>query len=304
MDTAVLVPDIFIDAADTLQLGVNGQSKRAYASDVRIFVRWLEENFIATDSINYSVMMRYHSYLLETYSSATAARRWVVVRRLLHEAVKLGFLRENPAEKVEQKIKVEDSEPHIALSKHEVKRLLAAIDTSTALGKRDYALLLLLIFTGLRRNEATALVIGDISSKQEHMVLTVQHGKGKKRRDIPLRPEVFRAIHAYLEATNRLNDSPDSLLFMGFYKGDTPRPSGITDHAVENIVKAYASKAGLTCTPHDLRATFITLAIDTGSPVIKVQRLAGHSSPTTTERYYARKTDLDDSPVYKISLDM
>ncbi|HEY6407006.1 MAG TPA: site-specific integrase [Ktedonobacteraceae bacterium] len=59
---------------------------------------------------------------------------------------------------------------------------------------------------------------------------------------------------------------------------------------------------GLNITPHDLRASFITYAVETGKPIIQVQRLVGHSSPATTERYYSRKQDLDTSPVYAIDL--
>jgi site-specific recombinase XerD len=303
--TTEVLPTIFIDAVDMLQLGVNGQSKRAYTGDVVCFKRWLDEHRIDAGSLTYSVMARYRAYLLEEYASATASRRWKVVRLLLDKAVKLKLLSSNPAREVEEKIKVEDSVPHTALSKNEIKRLLAAVDTSTSIGKRNYALVLLLVYTGLRRSEVASLVIGDISSKQEHMVLTVRSGKGKKFRDVPLRAEVFRAVKDYLEATDRLNASLDSPLFCGFYRGDTPRPTGITSVVVLNVVQDAARKAGLVnVTPHCIRASFIPFAIDTGSPVIKVQRLVGHASPVTTENYYSRKTDLDESPIYKITLDV
>ena len=80
----------------------------------------------------------------------------------------------------------------------------------------------------------------DIQLKQEHYVLTVQKGKGDKSRDVPLRPDVFRAISSYLEATDRLNDAPSSPLFTGFLKGQKATRSGITDRQIANIVEGYA----------------------------------------------------------------
>jgi integrase/recombinase XerD len=198
---------------------------------------------------------------------------------------------------------MDDSSPHTALSKGEAKKLLASVDASTNMGKRDYALLMLLIYGGIRRSECAAINLEDIQLKQEHYVLTILKGKGDKARDVPLRPDVFRAIRAYLTATDRLDDDPASPLFTGFLKGQKATHRGITDRQIANIVEGYAVASGLTCTPHDLRASAITYWFDTNTPIVVIQRLAGHADPKTTERYYTRKQDLDNSPVYKVDLD-
>lgn len=313
MNTALIVREVQVlqpaevklaAAETTLQLElISPQSKRAYAADTRIFRDWLDTQDITLQEIDYDTMLRYRAYLIEHYAMATAGRRFIVARRLLRVAKLKKLIPENPAENVEFKRSKDGSIPHTALTKREAKRLLAAVDTSTAIGKRDYAILMLMIFAGLRRSELVATVIGDISSKQEHKVLTVQEGKGMKWRDIPLYPATSRAITSYLEAAGRLDDSPQSPLFSRFYKGSKATSLPITDGMLCKIVKRYAAKAKVNATPHDLRATFITLAIDTGSPLIQIQRLAGHASPETTERYYSRKQDLDKSPIYRISLD-
>lgn len=306
MSTQLMLPEqtTFLETAEILRLQVNGQSRRAYQTDALIFQRWLQDQGIFDlRTITYDTIVQYHAYLFESYASSTAGRRFVVMRRLLEVAVDRGLLEKSPVGRFKSKRQPDDSSPHTALSKREARKLLAAVDQSTAKGQRDYALLMLLIYGGLRRAECASVKIGDITSKEEHKVLVVQHGKGSKRRDIPLRPDVFRAIKAYLEAVDRLNDSPDALLFAGFRKGNRSQPKGITDRQISNIVEFYAQQVGITCSPHDLRATFITLAIDTGSPIIQVQRLAGHSSPVTTEKYYSRHQDLDKSPVYRITLD-
>ncbi len=305
MSVAIL-EDAIGASSDTLQLQVNGQSRRAYQGDVLVFRGWLDAHHIEPSQIDYEVAVRYHAHLLDTYSKSTAARRFVVARRVLEVAAKRGVVHVSVYDAFrdyKSKITLDDSSPHTALSKQEAKKLLGVIDTATAIGKRDYAMLSLLIFAGVRRAECAAIRIGDITSKQEHTVLTVQHGKGNKRRDIPLRPEVFRAIKVYLDAVGRLDDSPESHLFTGFRKGQHSTNVGLTDRQICNIVKGYAAQAQLQCTPHDLRASAITFWIDTGSPLVLAQHHAGHASPITTERYYSRKQELDNSPVYRVNLD-
>jgi site-specific recombinase XerD len=272
-----------LPTAHILQLQVRGQSQRAYMSDSRVFMEWLEQEGLDLAQINYDAVVLYHAHLLNSYAKATAARRFVVARRLLDVAVKRKVIAENPAKDIVSRIRMDDSSPHTALSKGEAKKLLASVDTSTNMGKRDYALL---IYGGVRRSECAAIKLEDIQLKQEHSVLTIQAGKGDKTRDVPLRPDVFRAIRSYLEATDRLNDTPASPLFTGFLNRQRSTRKGITDRQIANIVEGYAAASGLTCTPHDLRASAITYFIDTKAPLVVVQRLVGHSSPVTTERYY------------------
>lgn len=302
-----IVPASIIDPIDAtlemLLLQVNSPMSRiAYASDIRIFRAWLDEQGITLAQFGYDDMTRYRAHLLDSYGKATAARRFVTMRRFLNVAVDRGVLVSNPVARVKSGIQTDDSSPHVALTKTEALKLLEVVDTSTLIGIRDYAILMLLLYCGIRRAECAAIKIGDIVAKMEHTVLTVQHGKGNKRRDIPLRPDVYRALKSYLTAMDRLNDSPDAYVFQGFSKNQYHAQHRISSRQLCNVVDGYARKAGLKCTPHDLRASFITFAIETGAPLIQVQRLVGHSSPITTERYFTRRMDLDNSAVYKIDL--
>ncbi len=251
--------------AHILQLQVRGQSQRAYMSDAKVFMEWLEREGLDLSQIDYDAVIRYHAHLLQTYAKATAARRFVVARRLLDVAVKRRVIAENPAKDVVSKIRMDDSSPHTALSKDEAKKLLAGVDTSTNIGKRDYALLMLLIYGGIRCSECAAIKLEDIQLKQEQYVLTVEKGKGDKSRDVPLRPDVFRAIRKYLEVTDRMNDAKACPLFTRFLKGQKATRKGITDRQIANIVEGYATAVGLTCTPHDLKASAITYWFDTNS---------------------------------------
>jgi len=308
MNTALVVQEdtTLTQAAITLELeAISPQTRKAYMGDVRIFRRWLSEQGIEnTSQITRDTMLRYRGYLLDTFSKATAARRFVVARRLLEAAVIDTLLPNNPAEKIKFSHGNSASKPHTALTEREAYRLLEKVDTSTVMGKRDLALLVVLIWAGLRRAELVAVTIGDISKKQESIVLTVAQGKGDKYRDIPMEEGTFHIIEDYLEAAGRLNASPASPLFVGFDRGDHSTEQPLTDEHVCYIVKRYAKLAGVKATPHDLRATAITNWIETGANIVDVQRLAGHANPGVTSGYYSRKQHLKNSPVYKVRMKM
>ncbi len=72
---------------------------------------------------------------------------------------------------------------------------------------------------------------------------------------------------------------------------------------IERVVLQYAAVASIDdLTPHGLRATFITLALEGGARLEQVQYAARHRNPMTTERYQRRKVNLDDNAVDYIRL--
>ena len=89
-----------------------------------------------------------------------------------------------------------------------------------------------------------------------------------------------------------------------FFVGIGQRWQGqrITDKFIERLVHTAGQRIGIALTPHDLRASFITLAIEGGATLLQAQYAAGHSDPRTTERYHIRKLNLDDNAVDYIKL--
>jgi site-specific recombinase XerD len=278
------------------------RSKRIYQNDATMFAGWMNEQSLAPEILTRSHMIAYRSFLAETYQKATAQRMFSVARRILQEQVLNGKLLSNPAEGIKG-FKVANETTHTALTKTQAKDLLSSVDTSTAKGVRDYALLMLLLRTGLRRSECAALNIGDIKQEQGHTVAIIEHGKGDKKGVAKLPVDVFRAIQAYIEVAERQQSTLDAPLFTGFDKGDHPTKARISDKLIERVVKFYGKKIGVPeLTPHGLRATFITLALEGGAQLHQVQYAARHSDPRTTERYQKRKLNLDDNAVDYIHL--
>ncbi len=221
------------------------RSRAIYENDTRHFATWLTEQNFTLQTITRSNFIQYRSHLGQAYAKATAARMLSVARRLMSEAVSRGDLVNNVSADIKG-FKTGDNEtPHHAMSDKEARQLLAVIDTSTRKGKRDYALVLLLLWTGLRRSEAAALTIGDLRQEGGHQVLTVQHGKGDKRRKVKVPVKAMRAISDYLEEAGRSTKPAAAPLFVGFNKGDHPEEKPISDKLIYRTVLAYAKAADI-----------------------------------------------------------
>lgn len=270
-------------------------SRRIYIHDAKVFAEWLQGQGLTAITISLQSLRDYRGYLLAHHSPATAKRMLSVACRL---SIKTSGLSKDAIRSDVKGIVAEDESPHIALTKEQAKALLGAIDRSSKKGLRDYALLMLLLYTGLRRFEAANLTIGDMGEQQGYHVLTVKAGKGGKRAIVKLPIFVWRDIQAYLAALDRQGLPGTSPLFVQFYKGDKWLEAGISPQTIYRLVLSYAGKAGISdLTPHGLRASFITLALEGGAKLEQVQYAARHKSPAMTERYQRRKLNLDDNAV-------
>jgi len=272
-------------------------SRKTYMIDAKHFAQWLAGRELSLHDLVRDDLVAYRAHLAETYAQSTAARMWAVARRLLDEAVQRGLLAKNPAEGIRGFKAGDDESPHRALKREEAKALLDAIDCSTTLGKRDYALLMLLLRTGIRGAEVVALTIGDLVMEQGYHVAIIRHGKGNKRGLAKLPVEVRQAITAYLEAACRADAAPETPLFVSFRKGDHPQERPLHPNQIERIVKQHAQAVGIAMSPHGMRASFIILAFEGGADLALVQDGARHKDPRTTRRYQKRRENLQKNAV-------
>lgn len=268
-------------------------SKQTYLNDAKHFALWMQNNSIIPNEMTRSDMIAYRLYLAESkYAKATKQRMFSVAVRLMNEQHRAGHLKEKITDDVKGFKTNSDETTHTALSKAQAKDMLESIDNSTKQGKRDYALILMLMKTGIRRAELVALNRADVKMMDGHHVAVIEHGKGDKRRIVKLRVDVYRALEEYLKARGDEGEA----LFVSFRRGDHPTHSRMTDKAVELLVKKYAP-AGIELSPHGLRATFATLALEGEASLHQVQYALGHKDPRTTERYQRRKLNLDNNAV-------
>lgn len=168
-----------------------------------------------------------------------------------------------------------------ALAPSQADKVLKVWNAPSNTHRRNQALIAVLALGALRRAEAASLRWSDIDF--ENGVVTVRHGKGDKNREVPLAGDLA------LDALKRWQECLPTWrewVFCPLIKGDkvgADKPIDGTD--VYRIVKATEAHSGVEFKPHDLRRTFITEALATGTPLATVQAAAGHSRGDTTLRY-------------------
>ena len=168
------------------------------------------------------------------------------------------------------------------LNLDEIKALLAAPDLCTWLGRRDHALLVLMIQTGVRVSELTGLSVSDVHlGTGAHIRIT---GKGRKKRATTLTSETVNVVRAWLKERGGEADDP---LF------PTRQGRPLSRYTVGVVVSKHAAAAATGCsslrtkrvTPHTLRHTNAMLLRSKGVDIATIALWLGHSSTQTTHIY-------------------
>lgn len=235
---------------------------------------------------------------------ATIARKLTAIRGLCDHLVYHRHLDRNPADpKVVRSPRVSGSSRTQGLTYGQAARLLEAPDRKMLKGARDYAILRWLLQLGLRREEVCGVTLAELGEERGHRTVRII-GKGGKDRVLPIKPSLWIATLAYLEMSGRaLDREPGTApLFTSIRQRTGKAASGLSPRMVWYIVERYVRAAGIKkrISPHSLRHTAITLALDAGATIRQAQTYAGHADPKTTVRYDRTREDLDKSAAHLI----
>ncbi len=184
------------------------------------------------------------------------------------------------------------------LDRSEIEALLAAPDRSTWTGRRDYALLVLALQTGLRASEIIGLTVHDlVTGTGAHVRCT---GKGRKERCTPLRREAVKVLEAWLRERG---GRPDDPLF------PTIRGSKLSRDALERIVQRHVLTATKRCltlagkrvSPHVLRHSTAMDLLHHGVDQAVIALWLGHESIETTQIYIHADLRLKEQALAKVT---
>jgi len=279
----------------------NPRTRRAYQVDLRDFM-----SFTAiTQAEDFRIVTRAHVLawrkVLEdrALSGATIRRKLAALSSLFEYLCEKNAVDFNPV-KGAKRPKVESNEGKTpALGDHQARVLLDAPDPTTLKGKRDRALLSVLLYHGLRREELCQLKVRDIHARRGVLHLRI-HGKGNKLRYLPLHAGSAERIHAYLEVAGH-GETPNAPLFQPARR---KTHKALTADGVYKIVLAYAAGAQIDVQGfgvHSLRATAATNALEHEADIAKVQEWLGHANIATTRIYDRRKNRPEDSPTFRVT---
>lgn len=226
-----------------------------------------------------TTLCRYHRATIHIFSS--------VLRDFFRYLQENGTLENDLSPSVQRpKIYIEENIPE-TWTPEEVRQLLSVIDRSNAIGKRDYAMLLLAILLGMRAGDICALKFKNLDWHQKLITYTQQ--KTKKTNTLPLLPIIGDAIIDYLK-NGRLDSDCDNV----FIRHIHPYGEFQSSTSLSENLKRYMKYAGLTVkkrkTAHSLRHTLASSLLYDGTPLMTISNILGHNSPKTTSVY--TKVDL------------
>jgi site-specific recombinase XerD len=278
----------------------NARTRRAYQVDLHDFMAFTG----ITQVTEFRTVTRAHVLAWRKHlearqlSGATIRRKLAALSSLFDYLCEHNAVLLNPVAGVKRPRSNSNEGKTPALGDHQARALLDAPDPETLKGKRDRALLAVLLYHGLRREELCLLKVRDIHDRRGVPHLRI-HGKGNRLRHVPLHPASAERLHTYLEAAGHAG-SPDSPLLQPV------RTTGaaMTGDGVYKCVRSYAVRAGVAVDGlgvHGLRATAATNALDHEADIAKVQEWLGHANIATTRLYDRRQQRPQDSPTFKVA---
>ena len=287
------LPDLEQSKTAVLNSLTSKSGQRSYDHAITDFVEWYcSEPRLA---FNRTVVLRYRIYLEQKhYAPTTINLRLAAVRRVAYEAADSGLLSPELAAGIRRVKGVRRIGIRVGnwLTAEQGKRLLAIAESDSLRGKRNYAILAMLIGCGLRRGELLALRVDAIQLREEHWVIADLLGKAGHIRTIPIPAWVKAAVDKWKEASG----ISEGTLFRAINKAGKVWGTGMTPKVLWEVVREGASHAGIQkLAPHDLRRTCAKLCHLAGGELDQIQFLLGHVSIQTTERYLGCKQKLRDA---------
>jgi site-specific recombinase XerD len=285
--TKLALPDLDHSRSAVLDSLRSSESKRGYRHAIDEFIQWYCSE--PRLSFNKTVVTRYRIHLeTRQLAAGTINGRLAAVRRLAYEAADAGLLSPELAAGIRRVKGVKKLGVRFGnwLTAEEARRLWQSPDPDTLKGKRDRAILAVLLGCGLRRRELADLHFRHLQQREEHWAIVDLVGKGGHIRTVPV-PEWVKATVDIWTAAAGL---PGGRVFRCVCRAGKHWGDGVTERLVWHVVKQYAAKLGLIgLAPHDLRRSCAKLCHSAGGELDQIQFLLGHVSVQTTERYLGCK---------------
>jgi len=279
-------------------LDIRESSKSTYNRQLKEFLIWLK-NFCVINPTRES-LLEYREYLknIKELSAFTIGGYLTAIRRFFEwlESMKIY---PNVAKSIRGPKKRRGFKKD-ALTIEQVKKLLDSIDRSTFDGKRDFAIINLMVRTGLRTIEIIRATKEDISCNQGEYVLWV-HGKGRDSKDelVLLTESTLVPIQEYFSSRGNIKEAAP------VFASHSSKNFGkmLTTRSISRIVKNRLKNIGIIdnrLTAHSLRHTAITLSLMAGATPQEARALARHSDINTTLIYAHNLNRIAQAPERKI----
>lgn len=267
-----------------------------YRRSLNEFERWFVQqkgNFkFTTDDIE-----AYKTYLMKTRGlhQVSVSTYLTALRRLCQYLVDIGMLTENPARSVKGNRRP-STHSRAVLTQSEVDTLLQAMSDSNAIGKRDLAIVYMMLYAGLSEIELIRANIQDLEQTLMGWYLRVQ-GKGRTVKDqqVPIDSPVVEKVKDYLDTRKRVH--PEDPLFVSH--GHRSEGNRLNTRSVRSRINLHLQEANIKrkgVTPHSLTHTAALLWLNNGMSVDEVKERMRHGTIETTMIYFKKQGLLTREP--------
>lgn len=263
--------------------------------------RYVVEQFVrrtkltSLEEINRPLIEHYivKSKIEKGWSAKTIKNTLNTLRLFLDWCVSMDFLESNPASKIPSP-KLPKRLPK-SLNKEESLRLLEWARVARFDYKferfRALAILAVLLYTGIRKQELLNLKLSDVDFQKR--TLFVECGKGQKDRVIPLNYKLIQILQDYLNERTRL--SKNTAYFFSTLRGN----GKMSPMAIKRIFERIKKESGVYAYPHLMRHTFATLMLEGGCDLFTLSKLMGHGDVKTTTIYLSTSVKHSMEQIHK-----
>ena len=284
-------------------------TQRAYARAFRNLQEWAEiKELREMENFEPLRMLEFKNHLKSLGKKpSTINQTMSALRKVCKVLTEFGYLKQNPFKaSVIRAEKVDSSTSKGALQISQLNAMIEAnlvmeydVRTAPLLRFRNGLVLKFLYLTAARRGEAADLLWEDIVQDGAFHVAVLRHTKSGKEQRIKLRRELHEDLTDWRTMLQGSDiDSPHVFPSLGFRTlGKKMSGKGIND-----IISRLGKAIGIDISAHYLRHTAITLALELGEPLQKVQSYARHASANTTIRYFHDRQLLEKNPTDRLPL--
>lgn len=265
---------------------------RTYKTSLRQWFKYLKDTNNGHPTMD--TVREYREYLKDSGKRPTTIQNYIIAVKQFFKWTEAERLYPNIAKYVKG-AKIGKNFKKDYLTSKQAKHVLDTIDRSTLIGKRNYAMLAIMLTMGLRTIEISRSNVGDLRTSGDATVLYVQ-GKGHVEKDaaVKMPTHVEDAVREYLSARKNLKE--DQPLFTSTSHNNAGKR--MTTRSISGIVKHSFIAAGYNSprlTAHSTRHTAATLSLLHGATLQQTQQLLRHKNMQTTE-IYAHNLDVAKNP--------
>lgn len=258
-------------------------TKKKYKNSLDFFVTFLVKNRIDVHQTKRKHILFFKAYLLENNYSMNTIRLHLSVIRQFYKYLNTNGFYENISEGIHI------SGTHKGYKKSylnidQIQSLLNCIQRDTISNFRDYAILNLMVRTGIRRTEVVRLNIGDIETQNNVVLLHIKRKGRLEKETIGVTSKIIEPIYEYLSMKDSANADEPMFSNHSYIK----RNERISPNYISKMIRKLLNQIDLTgkeYSCHSLRHSAAIISLKNGASIFEVQQMLGHSLTSTTQIY-------------------